>query len=110
MESNMATLCLLSDNGELAERWEIGERPVAVGRDESADVKVADAALSRRHFMILREDGSYVLKDLDSENGTWVDGQSARKKGLKLQPCDCILAGRSLFVFSDRPSAEQAKA
>jgi two-component system, NtrC family, sensor kinase len=106
----MATLCLLGKDGELAEQWEIGERPVAVGRDESADVTVKDASLSRRHFMILREAGAYVLKDLDSQNGTWVDGKPAQQKTLKLQPYDCILAGRSLFVFSEGHAAEQVKA
>ncbi len=102
----MATLSLLSEDGELAEKWEIGEHPVAVGRDDSADVKVDDASLSRRHFLILRQGGSYLLKDLDSQNGTWVDGKPAREQALRLHPQDCILAGRSVFVFSEgRPTA-----
>ena len=95
----MAALCLLDDVGVIAERWEITDRPVAVGRDASADVKINDESLSRRHFVIVREGQSYLLKDLDSQNGTWVAGKRAR--ATKLRHNDCIAAGRTLFLFSE---------
>lgn len=100
----MASLCLLDDDGSKAMQWELGDAPVAVGRDESADVVIPDESLSRRHFVIVREGGNYLLKDLDSQNGTWVDGQ--RAGATPLHHHDCILAGRTLFLFSDaRPQA-----
>ncbi len=97
----MASLCLLNDDGEMATQWELGERPLAVGRDESADVVIEDEALSRRHFVISRQGGVYLLKDLKSQNGTWVDGQ--RAEATPLHHHDCILAGRTLFMFSETP-------
>ena len=96
----MAALCLLGDDGATAQRWEIGEQPVAVGRDESADIKINDESLSRRHFLILREGESYLLKDLNSQNGTSVDGK--RVQAAKLNHHDCIVAGRTLFLFSEQ--------
>ena len=95
----MASLCLLAENGATAERWELGERPLAIGRDEDADIVIDDDTLSRRHFVITREAGSYVLKDLGSQNGTWVDGRPT--KATPLHHHDCILAGRTLFMFND---------
>src|SRR5439155_24604420 len=95
----MATLCLLNEDGEVVQEWQIGERPVAVGRGASVDVKIDDAGLSRRHFMIVREGEEYVLKDLSSRNGTWVDG--ARAVALKLRHNDGILAGLTQFRFCD---------
>ncbi len=86
----MATLCLLDQDGVTAQRWEIGDEPLAVGRDASADVPIEDDALSRRHFIISRAGQGYVVKDLDSQNGTWVDGQQAGT--VKLRHHDCILA------------------
>jgi pSer/pThr/pTyr-binding forkhead associated (FHA) protein len=83
----------------MAERWEIGEEPVAVGRDAAAEVTIADDALSRRHFIVMRAGQEYLLKDLDSHNGTWVDGR--RADTVKLHNYDCILAGRTLFLFSE---------
>jgi len=95
----MASLCLLNDDGEMATQWELGERPLAVGRDESADVVIEDEALSRRHFIISRQGGVYLLNDLNSQNGTWVDGR--RAEATPLRHHDCILAGRTLFMFSE---------
>src|SRR5215471_250109 len=98
-ELDMASLCLLDDDGTKAVQWELGEVPVAVGRDESADVVIDDDSLSRRHFVIQREGDHYLLKDLNSQNGTWVDGQRAGTTPLHHH--DCILAGRSLFLFTE---------
>lgn len=95
---NMATLYKLSENGSKAERWEIGEQPIVVGRNEHAQVSIEDEGLSRRHFLIAREGEDYVLKDLNSRNGTWVDGR--RVFAEKLHHNDCIRAGNHLFLFA----------
>lgn len=96
----MASLCLLDENGALTERWELGIRPLAIGRDASADVIVDDPALSRRHFLIERDGAEYLLKDLHSQNGTWVDGR--RAEVAILHHHDCILAGRTIFLFKEQ--------
>ena len=95
----MANLCLLDENGAMAQRWEIGDQPVAVGRDETADLTISDNTLSRRHFLIWREGERFLIKDLNSQNGTWVDGE--RAQGTELEHNVCIVAGRSVFVFSE---------
>jgi pSer/pThr/pTyr-binding forkhead associated (FHA) protein len=97
----MACLSLLGEDGTKVQRWDIGDEPVAVGRDATADVTIADDTLSRRHFVIWREGADYLIKDLNSQNGTWVDGK--RAQGNKLRQNDCILAGRTLFLFSESP-------
>ncbi len=104
----MAHLSLLDENGLAAQRWELGSRPLAVGRGESADVSVEDQALSRRHFLIVRDADGFLLQDLESQNGTWVDG--CRAQTTRLHDHDCILAGRSLFMFSSGASAQPAHA
>ena len=108
----MAELCLLDENGAVTQCWEIGNHPVAVGRDEIADVLVPDDTLSRRHFLIWKQGESFLIKDLGSQNGTWVDGERAR--GTKLSHNVCIVAGRTVFMFcehrlhADAPPAETA--
>ncbi len=96
----MATLCLLGEDGAAAKRWEIGAEPVAVGRGETADVKIDDEALSRRHFLIVREGENYLLEDLNSRNGTWVGGR--RALAIRLRHLDCISAGRTRFLFREQ--------
>jgi len=95
----MASLCLLDENGVMAERWELGGKSMTVGRGSSADVVVDDPALSRLHFAIEREGQDFLLKDLQSQNGTWVDGRRADLT--KLHHHDCILAGRTVFLFKE---------
>ena len=102
----MASLYLLAEDGLAAERWELGDGPLAIGRDAAADIIVDDAALSRRHFLIAREANGYVLKDLGSRNGTWVDGRQA--KSTRLHHHDCILAGRTLFMFNEAEDSAAA--
>ena len=102
----MASLCLLDQDGAKTKRWELDRHPIDVGRDDAADVVIADGALSRRHFRIVPENGHYLLKDLDSENGTWVDGRPASNAPLRHH--DCIAAGRTLFLFDDRPRHKAA--
>ena len=96
----MASLCLLGDDGTMARRWDIGEEPLSVGRDEAADVQIDDGSLSRLHFSIGREGAAFVLKDLKSQNGTSVDGK--RVESVKLRHHDCIVAGRTVFLFSEQ--------
>jgi pSer/pThr/pTyr-binding forkhead associated (FHA) protein len=101
----MATLALLSEDGMTAQRWELGARPFSVGRDDSADVCIEDETLSRRHFLIVKQGANYVLQDLNSQNGTWVDGRRARSRATLLHHHDCIAAGRTLFMFSELEAA-----
>ena len=100
MNMNMATLFQIGNDGSRTERWEIGEDPVIVGRSGQAKVSVEDDGVSRRHFLILREGDEYVIKDLNSRNGTWVEGRRVSTE--KLHDRDRILAGRTLFLFADR--------
>ena len=97
---NMATLFQFGNDGSRTLRSEIGEEPVVVGRSGQAKVSVADEGVSRRHFVILREDDGYVIRDLSSRNGTWVDGR--RVFAERLHHNDWILAGHTLFLFADR--------
>jgi len=102
----MASLCLLDENGITSRRWELGDKPLAVGRGKSSDIVIEDATLSRRHFVVVREGANYLLRDLDSQNGTWVDGR--RAQSTKLRHHDCILAGRTIFMFNEHADAVPA--
>jgi pSer/pThr/pTyr-binding forkhead associated (FHA) protein len=99
----MAKLYQIGNDGSKAELMDIDHEPVVVGRSAQAKVSVKDEGVSRRHFLILREGEDYVIKDLSSRNGTWVDGR--RVFAGKLRHNDCILAGRTRFLFLDQPAS-----
>ena len=96
---NMATLYQISNDGYTIERWDIDEESVVVGRSGQAHVSVEDEGLSRRHFLIVHDGEGYILKDLSSRNGTWLDGR--RIFAEKLHHHDRILVGNTLFLFAD---------
>jgi pSer/pThr/pTyr-binding forkhead associated (FHA) protein len=99
----MATLYQIGSNGSKAEVTGIDQEPVVVGRSAQAKVSVEDEGVSRRHFLILREGEDYVIKDLSSRNGTWIDGR--RIFAGKLRHNDCILVGSTRFLFLDPPAS-----
>jgi len=94
----MATLCLLNDDGAIAACWLLGDAPCSFGRDESeSDVTIPDGSLSRRHFVISRDEVGWILQDLQSANGTWVAGK--RAVATRLLHHQCVVAGRCVFLF-----------
>jgi pSer/pThr/pTyr-binding forkhead associated (FHA) protein len=102
----MATLYQIGEDGSREEQWRISDAPFVVGRNGGrAQLSLEDDGVSRRHFVIVRVSDGYVIKDLNSRNGTWVEGH--RVVAEKLRNNDCILAGRTRFIFADdsAPSA-----
>ena len=85
----------------------LGDQPITLGRGTECDLVLADERASRMHCGIRRWDGDFYLKDLDSKNGTFVNGQ--RIDGLvKLSPGDRIRVGALVFSFdSDSPKGDQ---
>ena len=95
----MAILYKVEKDGVRAKRWDINWVPVVIGRSAGANIRIDDESMSRRHLMILREENGFVLRDLNSRNGTWVDGQ--RVASLPLQNHHSIRAGSTIFVFEE---------
>src|SRR5579863_385461 len=65
-----ATLTILRgvDAGQIVA---LGEGEIVLGRGPGVDVTFEDAAVSRRHARVVRQQGAYVLEDLGSTNGTF---------------------------------------
>jgi pSer/pThr/pTyr-binding forkhead associated (FHA) protein len=54
-----------------------------LGRDTEADIAVKDPLVSRRHAAIIYHDGGFVLQDLESTNGTTVNGTLIQQTDLR---------------------------
>jgi len=69
-----------------------------LGRDPTNAVAMADASVSRKHCLLRREeDGRFQIKDLDSRNGTLVNGLAVKEQWLRHG--DEIATGDSVFLF-----------
>jgi len=82
--------------------WTITDKPVVVGRGDTAEAFVDDEQLSRGHFLVDRQNGEFFLIDLESSNGTWVNGKKV--SAFKLHGEEIIQAGASMFRFSLKPT------
>jgi FhaA, N-terminal domain/FHA domain len=82
-------------------RYEL-ERPVlTIGRSQQCDITIEDAAVSRRHAEIRRENGAVWIVDLGSTNGTEVNGK--RVDRAQLDADDRILIGQTELRFELAP-------
>jgi hypothetical protein len=82
-------------------RHELTKRRAVIGRSKDCDVQVADANVSRRHAEVRQEGAAHWVVDLDSTNGTEVNGR--RLKRAKLRPGDTITVGSTELVFGREP-------
>ncbi|MCX7422430.1 MAG: FHA domain-containing protein [Planctomycetia bacterium] len=73
------------------------ETPFTVGREEDNSIQLNDERVSRFHLKIQEDDGRVILTDLDSTNGTRVNGAPAQLRVLQFG--DLIAVGRCVLVF-----------
>jgi pSer/pThr/pTyr-binding forkhead associated (FHA) protein len=74
--------------------------PLTIGREEGNPIQLNDDRVSRFHLKIQEDEGKLVLTDLQSTNGTKVNGESVQV--WVLRPGDVIAVGRTLLVFGSR--------
>ena len=70
------------------------------GRNDKADGQLQASGISRSHARITREDKDYYIEDLNSRNGTYVNGELlAYKQKCKIKPGDHLRFAREEFMF-----------
>lgn len=75
----------------LALDWNVGTQELLLGRSSGCDVAFSNLSVSRRHARLMFRDGSWILHDLDSTNGTFVNG--VRVQRCELRPGDRLELG-----------------
>src|SRR2546428_2704335 len=90
-------------------RFELPDTATLVGR-ESRQLPLTDNTVSRRHCELVPGDnGEWVLRDLGSSNGSYVNGvRIVGKQALKLG--DQLRVGRTLMVFGSQPGVSRTAA
>ncbi len=78
----------------------IDRQSVVIGRSKDCDIRIADPNSSRRHAEVRQEGTAYWLVDLDSTNGTAVNGR--RQQRARLENDDRITIGSTELVFQRR--------
>ena len=83
--------------------------PVTIGREEGNVLRLNDERVSRFHAKVQHDNGEIILTDLESTNGTRVNGNVVQIR--RLRPGDRVGLGRSLLLFgSEREISERIAA
>jgi hypothetical protein len=78
----------------------VGEGLTVIGRGSSCNIILEDSSVSRKHARILKQGDQYYIYDLDSTNGTLVDGNLAdRQEGFLLRNGSVVSLGAATLFF-----------
>ena len=92
----MAHLLILG-GPEALKRISIDKEQMVLGRAETVDLCIDDRNASSSHCRIERTKRGYRISDLESQNGTWINGRRVRRKDLRVG--DVIAVGTTELRF-----------
>lgn len=105
MQSGPMPLLVVRRQDAAATQIEWQQLTLTIGRDNANDIVIDHPLASRRHARFERDDNGYVIRDLESTNGTYVNGE--RIEGVRvLHNQDRIWVADAEIIFND-PEATQ---
>ena len=72
---------------------------ILIGRGIECDVVIKDVKASRKHCRLTRAKGGFTLEDLESRNGTFVEGKRI-ESSVKLKPSQTFKVGDTVFYLA----------
>lgn len=88
-------------------RYVVGTE-IALGRGSGSPIELLDDGVSRHHARVRRTDSGYTIEDLDSRNGTFVNGERITESALNFG--DKIAVGsRTVLLFANRDRFEDQR-
>ncbi|MEW6663652.1 MAG: FHA domain-containing protein [Thermodesulfobacteriota bacterium] len=90
---------------DIGRSFPMEKEEIYVGRSPDNEIQIKDRFVSRRHLKITQRDGAFFLEDLESKNGTFVDG-TLIQSGVKvaLQEGTPVVMGMSVICLGDKCS------
>jgi hypothetical protein len=88
---------LMADNGSAV--LDISINRTLIGRSLDSDIRVANQEVSRHHAVIFREDGNTMVVDLDTANGTFVNGVRIADNPVPVIAGDTVILGDLAFTY-----------
>lgn len=70
---------------------------VLIGRSQDADIMVIDESVSLKHCEIIQKGGRFIVRDLNSQNGTFINDSPILRS--EIRDGDILSIGRRKFIF-----------
>jgi len=106
-EAPLGTLVVIQGD-HLGEEYHLSPRKMLIGRTRRCDILIRDSSVSRKHASIERKDRRFLLQDLESTNGTLVNGELIDVRAL--HHGDEIRIGRTVLQFHNGTTQEDTPA
>lgn len=103
----MASIRVVFNNEEVLSQ-ELEKDIYVIGREATCDIHIDNLGISRAHSRLVKDGSTYCIEDLNSANGTFVNGQRVQRQ--HLNDGDEILIGKYSIVFSSDVQAQEAPA
>ena len=100
-------LCLVMNKAKDALSFDVEGDAISVGRSGANDVQIHDKHVSRNHLVVWKKGNKYLLKDLGSGNGTFVNGhQVPYGATIEVKEGDAIVIGVSVVCLGEGSSGK----
>ena len=88
---------------EVLKKVEIEKPEITIGRSPNADIQIDNLAVSKLHAKLIKDNGQYVVEDLNSTNGTFLNDEKIPKAVLKHN--DIVTIGKhTLTIYYKKKS------
>ncbi len=93
--------------GAVVQEHLLDKPSIRIGRREGNDIRIDNLAVSGNHAKIEKIDGSYIIVDLKSTNGTFVNNKKIVQA--RLRHLDEIMIGKHILIFEDESQEPQPR-
>jgi hypothetical protein len=69
---------VIHTNDNMQQHWIMENDDITIGRGSECDLTLDERQISRQHVRIFRDDNQFYLEDLNSKNGTWLNGNQMK--------------------------------
>lgn len=90
---------------KMHESYSIKENAL-IGRSKRCHVYIDDPYLSKNHARIFLKDGAFYIEDLDSTNGSFLNGRRLPGQPVRIKDSDKLTFGNVSFIFVDNLEPE----
>jgi len=75
MSRREVAMLLVQEGDSPKTQWPLAKSSIIIGREAESDVQIADRQVSRQHAEVTRTERGFMLRDLGSKNGTFLNGE-----------------------------------
>ena len=102
-----AFFIIIETGPDAGRRFDLRGGSIVIGRDPTNDIVLDDIEVSRKHARLIAQSGGYVIEDMGSTNGTYVDEERIRAM-LPLRPGTRVRLGENITFMYEAEVVEEA--